>query len=137
MLVIDNLDKVVYQIDIKTLSSYTLYFPSNFKEYRYYIQAVLYYEGVKFYLVQNGLSNYRVEILYLCSSSTDIRNPLIFKLSERDRIKYMNDFTSRLGISMKGVNTLIEELSWHQTNNIWDYPYEVYKQRGILTLETI
>jgi len=137
MLVIDNLDRVVYQIDIKTLSSYTLYFPSNFREYKYYLQACLYHEGIKFYLVENGLSNYRIEILYLCSSSTDINHPLVFRLSEKDRIKYMNDFTSRLGVPMKGLNTLIEELSWHITNNIWDYPFEVYKQRGILTLEPL
>ena len=35
----------------------------------------------------------------------------------------------------KGVNKLLEDYLWHQKTNQWDYPRDVYDNKGVITFD--
>lgn len=112
-------DKMI-MYDLKYTSSSLSYFQSDFKKWRYYLQASLYSDIVaKAY-------NKPVDVYYVIWSSVD-RKPALFKISEETLKLGRDGGILYNGQRAKGYKQLTEELIWHQKNDLWDYPYQYYK----------
>lgn len=130
ILVINERDKSVFPVDLKTMWKYTKFFDSEFVSRRYYIQAAYYFEAVSIAFQDYNVKNFR----FICLSSQSLYNPIIYMCTNKDLSVGKNGGTIQ-GRTVKGWMQLLEEYIWHKSNDRWDYPYEVYKNRGTLKLD--
>ena len=109
-------------------SSYPLRnFKYNFWKLNYHLQSALYS-----YIIQ---SIHQVDVVfkYVVYSGYE-RRPQVFKVPPEILEIGMNGGYVK-GWYMKGVRELINELLWHQRNDKWDYPMNVYEYNGEETLQ--
>jgi hypothetical protein len=129
---IDKLKKEFLIIDVKTTSKYVGDFKESINKYRYDIQASYYTDAFKedtLYsnLMGDGYTFLGFRFLLINTNSDtpivlcDISNELY------NRGKYGGIDSGKY---YKGYEELIKELNWHIDNDLWDYPYEVYKNNN-------
>lgn len=150
LIIIDHNSKTIYPWDVKSTSSEVLSFPYQFLKFRYDLQASLYtyllntiiesvndennvidYGGLTF-----NPKGYKVENFgFIVISSKNVNYPVVYKCTDEDLDRGLYGGTSKKGISYKGVFTLTDELLWHRKTSKWDYPKEVYDNKGELLID--
>lgn len=84
IVVVNYKDKTIQIIDVKTLSRDTLYFPSQFKKFRYDIQGAFYYVGMNIF--KQGFKDVEdftvLNPVFLVESTVKPGNPLMFSMSD-------------------------------------------------------
>ena len=129
-LIIDHKDKRVLLIDIKT-SSKLPEFEKSFEEYKYNRQLASYWMALEYYLrteeEYKGIDwNEYTRDTYIIAIQTphQFRNyPTeckVFPISERS-----------LGTGLKDLNSKIDDVLWHITNNKWDHNRDYYENNGL------
>lgn len=121
-------EDVVIIHDLKFSSISLKSFPSQFMSWNYYLQAGQYTDIIKretgkttlFYNVVYSSVNKRVQ-KYIVS-------PDMIQVGIYGGIGYT-------GRKVKGYRELAKELLWHQKYNKWEYPYEVYQNDGVGTVD--
>jgi hypothetical protein len=134
---IDHANKKIIPIDIKSTSKSVTSFESSYLKYGYYRQGALYtlaclseYKD----LIDKG---YTIDPFRFIVCETSCYNPpIVFQMSDIDIAVGMDGGTSSMGYEYLGINQLIERLQWHQENNLWDYPRDVYDSGGTKVLQT-
>lgn len=141
-----NLNKnIIEPVDLKTGWSEVENFPYTFFNQRYDIQCSLYTdvitygkpenEALRAILEQN--KNINIEpYKFIVINSKPPYNCAIW--SPDKRVLNHGRIGGRLypsGKHRKGYVRLATELKWHQDNDLWDYPKEIYDNNGHMTIE--
>ncbi len=64
-----------------------------------------------------------------------IQSPFIYNMSDRDlEVGFTGGHIKSTGKPIRGYFQLLEDLVWHQETDIWNYPKEVYFNKGHVEL---
>lgn len=125
---INHQTKEIYPIDLKTTSDNQDKFMLSILKYRYYLQGAFYFDALRYYfselINEKGYSVMRPEFLVCFKNNPD--NPLVYDLSLDDLVSGIYGGT-RNGLSYKGYMQLLDDLNWHESNDLWNYRREVYE----------
>ena len=139
ILFIDHNKKTKTPVDLKrnSLPSFERVF---YGEYKYYIQASMYYHGTMMSTDEDGLEDYNTErTIYVVSNTSDISRPRLYQPTTRDLMVGRSGgvFVANPTRRVKGYLELADELEWHIRNHEWDYTYEEVMNAGIQTLNAL
>lgn len=129
--IIDHINKTIQPLDIKTMSDYVSTFSISFQKWKYYLQAAFYTEGLK-----QKYPDYEIKpFKFIVISSQQLDKPLVYTCTDHDllvgKLGGINTFTNR---KVKGFEQLIDDYIWHLSNDLWEYPREVYEKNGEIEL---
>ena len=131
LLYIDHNKKIVKPIDIKTTGKSIYQFKMSFFQYRYYIQAAIYFRAVKEYIRKDReLKGYKIHgFRFLVAEKESFNKPMMFDVScWLKTITFGGEYG---GTKFKGLTGLLNTLKWHEEHNLWDYPKEAYQEGGV------
>lgn len=138
LIILDHDRQRIYPYDLKFTSRPVTHFDSEFIKRKYYIQAALYTHVLKIQTHNDTplmVKGYNVmPFKFIVISSKDPNHPMIYTTTLEDIDCGLEGGELRSGREVKGVFQLAEELIWHEQENKWGYPYEVYQSDGELTL---
>lgn len=131
---IDHENKRIYPKDLKTTFDNESFEYSYIKN-NYYLQAAFYYMAVAHWGVKSGLIDYDIMPMEFIVGDTSANNrrPIRYQLDTNDINNGANGFYMR-GTYYKGINELIEEISWAEDNDIWNCSKQVFDNKGIMQL---
>jgi hypothetical protein len=131
-IIIDKKNKKIYLYDLKC-SWEILNFASNRLKNKYYLQ-----EGVYYLALKAEYPDYEIiPTKYILAHSVNQLAPIIVETNKELLKEGLNGFTTPGGKRYKGVYELIDELSWHHDNKIWNSTKEITDNKGRLYLEKI
>lgn len=130
---VNHTKKTIYPFDLKTtFSSYQ--FENNFIDLGYYFQLGAYTHGLASWVLEKKYTNYTVHPLqFIVCPTTFTEAPFVVKSSWDDYDKAMNGFKYR-DRHIKGVKQCVQEIKFHQENNVWDMSKELHDNKGIQTI---
>jgi hypothetical protein len=130
---VDHGSKTIYPIDIKSTGKSVYGFEHSYIKFGYFRQAAFYMDAIKYWAKENGLEEYTIENFRFIVVETHTTNkPIIFKVSDNDL-----DIGKNGSESIKGFLCLLNQLNFHQENNIWDTTPDIYKNNGELELNIL
>jgi len=93
MVIINHKDKTIQIIDIKTMGDRTSKFPTSMIRHKYYIQAAMYTEAMKYYItqIQPLLKDYKLRpFKFIVESTIEVGYPRVFTMSpELVKLSYL------------------------------------------------
>jgi hypothetical protein len=107
-------------------------------KWRYYLQAAYYYDGLNWRIKNHDeVDDYQMlPFEFVVISSKNLHNPLVYQTTENDLSVGRNggklSYNDR---EVRGWIQLIKDLKWHERNNKWSYPREVYESEGKVELD--
>ena len=140
LIYIDHNNKVIEPKDIKTTSVIDSFYKSIL-DYRYDIQNVIYFKAVKLYFSKLYPDYTFNKFEFLCADFSQpgkIKKfvlPEFFSYMGEDMDLSFEDWVTKSGRKMKGVNTLIKNYLWHIETGNYDYTKEIYDNNGTIFLE--
>ena len=135
------LDKIVINHDTKIIHSYDYKitwqneegFEYNYLKNSYYLQASLYHEAVKAFIIEHSLTDYQIEpMTYIAADVTANSAPVIYQLTDGDIQAGLLGFQVRDKQYM-GVNQILENISWHLLTGTWNTTKAIQQSNGIIT----
>lgn len=134
ILIIDDNNKILYPIDLKVKSDSKYAFKSSFMRYKYYLQAAWYNRGV----TQSTLfkvGKYKLEnFTFLVTSFDYPEPPLLYRCS--DELLHVGRYGGYYqGEKIKGISSLFGDYIWYKEEEKYDYPRELYLNRGFVDLD--
>lgn len=138
IVILDHKNKTVKPVDLKTTSSSVHLFERKMKKWGYYLQAPYYTDGL-YWTVQNhdDINDYEVlPFEFVVISSKSLNHPLVYECTSNDLLCGREGGVLSYGNrEVKGWIQLIKDLKWHERNDKWDYPREVYESEGKVELD--
>lgn len=134
MVVIDEKNKTIRFIDLKTGSNNADDFIKSFVKYRYYFQAYLYQLAFEEFKKISKYKDYTLLPFQFLYISRFEKLPLIFEVSDKwlNAAKYGFTFGS---YEYKGIDKLTEEIKWHFKNNEFKLSKEIKESNGKIDLK--
>lgn len=131
---IDHDKKIIYPKDLKTTFDNESFEYSYIKN-SYYLQAAFYTLAVKYWQNENSLNEYRVEAMEFIVGDTSANNrrPIRYQLDVADILSGIKGFNMR-STHYRGVDELIEEISWAEDTDNWNVSKQVFDNNGLLKL---
>jgi hypothetical protein len=125
---INHTTKKIKLFDIKTTSSPIDYFQLSIKDYKYYLQDIIYP-----IVVENSkeFAGYTVESFEFLVGSFSQNKVARYAISPQDRYLALSGYKDLYGNRKKGIFTLMEDLNWHIENDKWEYSREIYENNGL------
>lgn len=127
----DHDNKKIYLDDYKC-SSFVETFHWEILDSMYYLQAAVYiWAAVQHFADHKDYKDYEVvqEFNFIVSDQNNATKPLVYTLTEDHIQKAWYDF--KVGNKKyKGLMTILEELKFAETHNMWDMSVENYKNKG-------
>jgi len=128
---IDETNKTVQPIDIKTTGDSVYRFNSSVFKFRYDIQAAFYTDALK-----AAYPGYTIlPFKFIVSDKFCYDPPLIYTCTENDLNVGRKGMTLASGNKIKGYVDLMAELNWHEQSGIWDYKMDYYINGGEFKLD--
>lgn len=118
-------DGILYIIDIKTTALGISGFLNTVLKYRYDLQASWY----------SHIADRPCVFQFLVVDTKYDDEPVMFQPTQEFIDKARDGFTLNNGRKFKGWQQLLDELVEHNKLDMWDYPMDVYKSNGIISLE--
>lgn len=137
---INHRDKIIEPFDLKSTGKSVYSFKESYLQYGYYRQGALYEQAllspespIKGLLADGyTMADFTFIVTETKLSST---NPaLIFRTSATDRAAGIDGGYAN-GVYYPGINQLLESYLWHEANNEWTYPKDVYLNQGVVPLD--
>lgn len=131
---INHLKKIIYPIDLKTNFD-NENFEYSYLRYRYDLQAAFYMSAINMWKNGEGMSEYTVFPMEFVVGDTSIndRRPIRYKLDMKDVTNAIGGYSIR-GTKYKGLRQIVDEITWSETNNIWNCSKELIDNDGIAKL---
>lgn len=145
-ILIDHESGIIKPYDVKTTGRPVFKFPDSFVKYGYFRQAAFYTLGMKLLpefadenpdaqdLIKSVSNNYKMDLFRFVVADTikDSPHPAVcFTTSEHDlKCGLKGGVLKKTRSRVKGINNLLDDLRWHQDNDLWEYPREIYEQGG-------
>jgi hypothetical protein len=118
--VLDEENKKILLIDVKTTANLAE-FRESFDKYSYYRQLAFYWMAIhEEFKDEYNLDEYTVESYIVAIQTRGLTECKVFSISETDLDK-----------GWKEISKLMEKLSWHIKEDLWDYSKEYYENNGI------
>lgn len=127
--------KIIYPKDLKTTFD-NENFDYSYTKHRYDLQAAFYGLAVKYWADENGMKDYDIEPMEFIVGDTSANNrrPIRYQLSPTDIVNAYQGYDIR-GNHYKGIQELIEEISWAEDTDNWNVSKEVFDANGKLKLK--
>lgn len=137
ILIIDHNNKIIKPVDLKTTYDDVLSFPYNYIKWKYYIQASFYSKSLSYLKLEyKELFDYKIDLFkFVVISSQDSKRPLVYKTTDVDILVGEHGGYLKDGTKIKGFKQLIEDMEWHIENEVYDFPKEVYDNKGELEFD--
>lgn len=142
---IDHKNKIIYPFDLKTTGRSIKLFSKGYLRLGYYLQAAHYRIGLEkclkdkefrqFYKLPDNITEYKLEPLrFIVTEKGSYPSPAeIFTLSEEDHNFGVNGGIVD-SVYYSGLNELIDTYSWHKQTNNWEFPKDLYENKGEVKL---
>lgn len=132
MVIIDHDKKIIKGIDLKTGSPRAEDFIINFFKFKYYLQAAIYYLALEYYNKKHFNGEYTVDnFKFLYLSNFDIKNPIVYVVSDKWKNCAINGFKTTSGYFYKGVKQLVKEVNWHRENKVFNLSKDAYLKKEL------
>lgn len=137
-IIIDEQNKTIQFLDLKTGIGSADEFISSFIKYRYYFQAGLYQNATNAIsaISDNGffnnlhLNEFTLLPFKFVYISRKEKIPFVFSVSDKWINAAFNGYTTSSGYKYKGINELLEEIKWHWHNKVFNMNKEVFLNNG-------
>lgn len=130
---VDHENLCITPKDVKTTSdSLTNWFKKSFHKYRYDFQAGFYKLAIEAWR-DEFYPEYTIEpFKFIVEHSKYPGSPIIVVLKSEE-LYAINDYTYN-GVYYEGINTAFDLIEWHTEHNQWEYPKNLYLNRGVLSV---
>lgn len=145
ILIINHNTKTIHPVDFKTTSKSIYKFKQAVTEWNYHIQAAFYTDAIVY--AQNNSDAVQRDIIipsdytilnfeFVLISQNNVNKPLVWTCT--DKFLEVGRSGGNLFYSeVKGYKQLVVDYLWHLANGLYDYPREVYENKGKLLLKTM
>jgi hypothetical protein len=133
---VDFRNKIITITDIKTGEEPAHRFDSAFYKYKYWIQSGFYKHLIADLLAESMFNTFSINCKYIYISKNQIDNPVIWDLSSSWYHNAMYGWVSTSGYYNPGIYELVDEITWHTKNQLFEYPREVYENNKRFVLRT-
>jgi hypothetical protein len=136
---VDHVEKVIQPFDLKTTSKDIYAFPESFINYGYFRQCAFYElallsESSPVYkLLQAGYTLADYLFIVVCVRKNNVHPAVIFRTSKKDREVGLNGGFYK-DKKLRGINSLLEDYTWHVEQNYWELPKDLVDSKGIFEL---
>lgn len=141
LLIIDHTSKTINPYDLKTTGKSVLDFPLSFIEFKYYLQAAMYMEGLqKTKEIKDLLdAGYVLNNFKFIVAEKACRIPPIEWVVPSTLLRQasVHGFVDRKGVFHKSLDALLEDFAWYSKRNQWTIPRSVIEQDYTLTLDIV
>lgn len=139
---VDNYNKWIRGVDVKTREGSAYNFRYDFLKWKYYLQSALYTKALYAWLEaaqeKGKYKDYTVNDNFrFVVGSKDIFNSCIFECTAQDIMLGMEGFTKKDGTVVRGVNQLMYDLNWHIEHNYWETPRDIIESNGVRQLNLL
>lgn len=132
--IIDHENKIIYIYDLKCTWAVENFYEDYYLYRKGYIQAYVYHKAIQHYR-DTYLPGYSIKpIGFIVCDSTNYYNPLIYALTLEDLKEAKEGFEYK-GRKYVGVEELVKDLEWAQTENQWSMSRANYESNGIVSLK--
>jgi hypothetical protein len=102
----------------------------------YYLQQAFYDKALEEYCLQNKIDHYTILPMQfiVADSSKNSRRPLVYKLTNGHTEQGYHGFTFNSRY-YRGVNELMEAVTWSNFNQIWNCSKENFENNGVVELQ--
>lgn len=134
MLLIDHSKLAIYPKDLKTTYD-NENFEYGYTKYRYDLQAAFYHLAVKYWAIQNDMSQYKIKPMEFIVADTSVNNrrPIRYQISQLDLDNALMGYSIR-GQEYEGLFTLINNIVWAGKTDNWNVSRTVFDNNGKLPL---
>lgn len=137
---IDHKNKIIHPFDLKTTGKSVLDFEDSFLHYGYYRQCAMY--ELALYsedspvkdLLKDGYTMDDFVFIVVETKLSSTNPALIYRTTKSTRQAGVNGGKYN-GKYYKGIDQLLDELSWHINTNNWTYTKSVYENKGVIDLD--
>jgi len=124
--IINHDNKTITPLDLKTGANDSKDFIDNFFKFKYYLQGGLYIEALN-HLINNKYPGYTlIPFKFIYVPRFKPSNVKTFILTEKWYEAAWNGFNTLSGYRYKGLDELINEISWHISHEVFDQPKDFY-----------
>tara|TARA_R110000822_G_scaffold302649_2_gene426984 strand:+ start:32485 stop:33495 length:1011 start_codon:yes stop_codon:yes gene_type:complete len=134
-ILVDHETKTVRFIDLKTGKGPIAEFESSFIKWRYYLQSAVYTKAFKKFCEMQGLEGYKLLPFQFLYISRTEKIPLVFTVTRKWHKASLNGFKTAAGYRYRGLGELLDEITWHVDNQIFDTTRKITESKGALYLD--
>lgn len=122
-MVVDDKNKIVYNIDLKTTASDLHDFWMSYRKYDYHVQQAMYGFVLKKYMETIGLGDYKMVTLVIAVEKSNLFECRVFSIQDKTIIEGMRRF-----------KYLMEKMKWHIDEGVWTCTKWEHMQNHIVPL---
>ncbi len=137
MVELDHKNKTIRLIDLKTGGESATEFTHSFVKWRYYLQEAVYMKAIDYIKSILNVDDYSVLPFQFLYIGLREKIPVIMTVTDKWHNAALNGFTTAAGYDYKGLDLLLEEITYHWVNKVFDVPYEIHKQGGHIKLNDV
>jgi hypothetical protein len=127
---VDFEEKIITITDIKTGEESADKFERAFYKYRYWLQSGLYKHLVIDLIREDPrFKNFEVVCKYIYISKNQIDTPVVYDVNNDWYEMARFGWTGYNGVYNEGFQNLIDDITWHKTHELYEYPREVYRNQ--------
>lgn len=134
-IIINHKDKTIQLIDLKTGIDPIYKFEATFIKYRYYLQEAVYSKSIDYIKKELGIEDYQSLPFQFVYIKRGVQIPVIYTVTDKWHKAALFGFTTDGGYKYKGLNELLEEISWHWKNKEFVHSKEFIDNKGNLKLK--
>lgn len=131
--VINHHEETIQGIDLKSGSVDSYDFMKSFMTYKYYLQGGLYSRALAYWQYSNPeLANYKIlPFKFIFLPTYNFNNPKTFVFTDKWFEASWNGFTTKSGYKYRGLDELIDLVSWHIDNQVFNETKEFHENEEI------
>jgi len=131
-LIINHYEKTIQPLDLKSGSVDSYEFIKSFFNYKYYIQGGLYQKAVEEWIKNTKLKDYLIlPFKFIFLPTYNLNNPKTFIFTKKWYNASWKGFTTKSGYVYRGIDELIDIVSWHIENQIFNETKQFYENEEI------
>lgn len=135
LLVVNHATKTMQCIDLKTGSKPAEQFMNSFIKYRYYFQEAVYQQAMEHIRKVMKLEKYDILPFKFLYISRFERIPLVYTVGDKWHNAALKGFTTSTNYRYRGLDEVIDDVTWHWIKQEFSLSKEAYEQKGSLTLK--
>lgn len=133
--IIDEKNKTVQLLDLKTGANPAEEFMTSFIKWRYYFQEAIYMKAFKKICKDFNLKGYSLLPFQFLYISRFEKIPLLYTVTKKWHNAAINGFTTNSGYNYRGLDEILDNIKWHITNKIYNIPKKIHESNGSVILE--
>lgn len=138
ILIVNHDKKVLVPVDLKTTSRSARFFESSIIKWRYYLQASYYFHAAEYLTLDEDSEYYGYDVWpfrFIVLDQSNLDTPYVYNCSKEMMAKGRDGgVIKRYDNEVRGWIQLIKDLKWHERNNKWEYPRDIYMSNGVKEL---